>query len=149
MMINKKLNVKISNNYYACELLPPEAFELDEKAFFRLITPWLRIVPQRFREHIGKPVYVNNWWDGGGNKYGGWRPMDCVIGAKFSMHKFGVAFDPKVEGITPPEVLSWFKSHSTFFPEITTYERVLDTPTWNHFDGRFTGLPGLLEVPGK
>lgn len=148
-MINKALNVKISKNYWACELLPPEAFELDIKAFNRLITPFIRLVPQRFREQIGKPVMINNWWEGGQNKYGGYRTMDCAIGAKFSMHKFGVAFDPKIEGVTPQEVLEWFKKNAIAFPEITTYEKVSDTPTWNHFDGRFTGLDALLEVPGK
>ena len=46
----------------------------------------------KLRERYGR-IIMNDWWWGGNNQYRGWRPFDCLIGAKLSQHKFGRAGD--------------------------------------------------------
>lgn len=47
---------------------------------------------QALRSRYG-PVIVNNWHQGGDLQYCGYRPLNCKVGAKFSLHKWGLAFD--------------------------------------------------------
>ena len=103
--MTKKLDFKISDHFWAHEVLPPEASKLDIDEMIMCITPFLRIVPEKIRKMLGKPVIMNNWRSGGENKYRGWRPLYCTIGAPRSSHKFGVAIDIEVPGMTPGEVL--------------------------------------------
>ena len=147
--MDRSLNVKVSNNFYLAELLPPELFENPNILPGWYLTGFLAVIPQRMRNLLGKLIVINNWFDGGQYKNSGFRSPSCTEGAPLSMHRFGLAFDVKVVGMTSQEVFDWFKKNSKLMPEITTYERISDTPTWNHFDGRNTGLTTLLEVPGR
>lgn len=47
---------------------------------------------QGLRDLYGRMV-MNTWYWGGKSQYRGWRPMDCNVGARLSMHKFAIAFD--------------------------------------------------------
>jgi len=39
------------------------------------------------------PLVANDYIWGGDKQYRGWRPFECLIGKKFSQHKFGRAVD--------------------------------------------------------
>lgn len=138
-------DLKISKNFLASEVLPPEAFEAGMNTTY-LISPFLRIVPQRIRDLLGKPVILNTWNQGGVHKYRGWRPLNCKIGAKMSAHKFGMAIDIEVPGMSEKEILSWLMKNKDKFPEITRFESIVYTLGWNHFDCLYTGMSQLIEV---
>ena len=46
----------------------------------------------QLRERFGKAI-INNLPFGGHNKFRGFRPFDCEMGAELSQHKFGRAID--------------------------------------------------------
>ena len=77
------------------ELLPPEVFtELGARGLL-LFPPDLLRVADRLREVVGR-LQCNTWyWHRGvqTHYYRGFRPYDCKVGAKTSMHKMGLALD--------------------------------------------------------
>lgn len=95
--------------YFDLHELVPRAVYEDFKNRDRLNQlPWLFDARalwtlDRLRVRYGQ-AYVNNWFWGGQNQYGGWRPWDCGIGSEMSDHKFGRAFDPKFVEISAYEV---------------------------------------------
>lgn len=98
----------------------------DEKAIDTL--DWLR-------DNIGKPITVNNWAWGGEYQHRGYRWDDCTIGARFSAHKEGKAFDFSVKGMTDSEVKDWIEAHENELPHRIRIEEE-DTVAKVHFDTR-------------
>lgn len=92
------------------------------------------------REWGGK-AWINNWYWGGNNQWGGLRPLDCPKGALYSQHKFGRALDVKFAGKTAEEARHYIMSNRKRFPFITCIEK--DVP-WLHYDCR--NYDGLLIV---
>jgi hypothetical protein len=142
-------DVRISDNFWASEVLPSEAFSLDPISFNQMITPFLRIVPEQIRSIVGRPIIINNWKTGGQYRESGYRNPKTSTGAGKSYHKIGYAIDVKVPGMSTQEIYAYLYAQRERVPMITTYERLSDTPNWNHFDCRFTGLSDWMEVPGK
>jgi len=95
----------------------------------------------------GKDFYVNNWKDGGTINYCGYRPPDCLVGASKSQHKLTNAADIHSLDMKPDEVRQFIRDNFAELNDLglTTIEK--DTPTWTHFDTRWTMLETLLEVP--
>ena len=77
--------------------------DLGDKAII-LIDERIIQLAQFVRERFNKPVTINNWYYGGEYKYRGVRPHNCKVGAKYSQHKSGRAFDFTVEGISIKEL---------------------------------------------
>lgn len=98
----------------------------DEKAIITL--DWIR-------ENIGKPITVNDWAWGGLQQHRGYRWEDCHIGAAFSSHKEGKAFDFSVKGMTDNEVKDWLDEHERELPFKIRIEEE-DTNAKVHFDVR-------------
>jgi len=82
------------------ELVPGPEYERD---WLGLFDPRVLITLDRLHKKYDT-TYVNNWYWGGDNHFGGWRPGDCEIGAKFSQHKFGRAADPKFKNVAAEEI---------------------------------------------
>jgi uncharacterized protein YcbK (DUF882 family) len=110
---------------------------------------WLYLIDDRIlmsldaiREHYKRPVIVNNWHSGGTFTLRGLRPMNSVVGAKYSQHKFGRAADFDVLGIPAEQVRNDIRSG--LFPLITCIEKDVN---WVHVDVR--NCNRLLEVERK
>src|SRR4030067_808286 len=56
------------------------------------------------REYFGTPVTVNTWKNGGNFEFRGLRPISSTLGATYSQHRFGNAFDCDIKGKTAIEV---------------------------------------------
>jgi len=127
-----------------------ELYELFPKAFYEdnfsprnIPKLWgvfdyrLKYTMDRLRVRYG-PLVANDWYWGGVNQYRGWRPTDCIIGAKFSQHKYGRAVDLKtgrgskktVQEIRGDILKDPFNED---FKYITCLEMNI---TWLHFDIR-------------
>jgi hypothetical protein len=69
-----------------------------------LFNPDLLYSVDGVREFFNVPCYINNWYGGhGSDQYRGYRPADCLVGAKNSEHKKGNAADMTIEGIDAAE----------------------------------------------
>ncbi len=105
---------------------------------------------EAIRKRYGRMV-LNDWlWrklDPKANRYRGFRPFDCKIGATLSQHKFGRALDPIPSDVTAEELRQDVLNHPTRreFQYITCIEMNV---SWFHFDVRNwdVGKNGILKV---
>ena len=98
------------SRFYTCtkfelyELVDKDTLlELGERAWM-LFDPLLLSTMDRIRIRYDKPITVNNWHSMGPFNYRGFRPANCLEGAKLSAHRRGQAVDFDVQGMTAEEV---------------------------------------------
>jgi hypothetical protein len=120
------------------ELMPSAEYK---RYWLYLMDMRLLITLDAMRIYYGVPITVNDWYWGGQYSLSGLRPMDTDVGAKFSLHKFGLAFDAKVRGVDAEIVRNDIRAEK--FPLITCIEKDV---SWNHCDFRNTNR--LMEVTG-
>ena len=84
------------------------------------------------REKFGTLV-INDWYWGGENQYRGWRPMNILLGAELSQHKFGRAVDFTPQKVTVNEVREYIRANQDLYPLISAME---DEVNWCHVDTR-------------
>jgi len=128
----------MSKYFQIQELVPPGIYTLfGEKAWWFVSQAMVAVI-DALRDDLGQPIIVNDWSRGGSFQYSGYRPPECRIGAKYSMHRMGLAFDVKAKGKTPAEILAVIMANKQKYLDLglTTYEHLEDTPTWLHLDGR-------------
>jgi len=155
--------MKVSDNFDIREFVPLATYNRwREKSIWFIRPEIIRIAEaykvffKEFYQADGVLVTVNNYLFGGQLQYRGYRPPDCVIGARESQHRFGAGFDCDFTIIkngdrrTPSytEVQKIILGHSKQFMEmgVTTIENTQYTPTWLHTDIRYTGLDKILIV---
>lgn len=87
------------------------------------------------REYFGTPVTVNTWKNGGNFEFRGLRPISSTLGATYSQHRFGNAFDCDIKGKTAIEVRTEILNNKN--NELFKYINCLEANvTWVHFDCR-------------
>jgi hypothetical protein len=131
----------VSDNFYLDEFIPPDIYRARPDHGRSLLDPRVIWVAQWVRDTTGCPVYLNNWWHGGNLDERGLRSFKASTGAEFSQHKYGRAGDISVKGMSSREVFDMIQGHSAFFLKngwITTLENWKMTPTWTHYDCRWT-----------
>jgi hypothetical protein len=99
----------------------------------------------RLRKAVG-PITINNWHKGGHYHESGLRVPCTVTGAKFSMHRFGKAYDLKPKSITVMELYNHIMHYATLYPEIRRIENPEKTPSWLHVDSFNHPGDGILIV---
>lgn len=119
-----------------------ELHELVDRATFEQWGPrgWALFNPDALealdglRDFFNVPIVVNNWWNGDGqNQYRGYRPENCPIGAKFSEHKKGNAFDCTIKGFNA-DVARQIIVDNQDDPRLVKIQRLEDEVHWVHFD---------------
>ncbi len=85
--------MKVTKYFELEELVSKSTFEkYGEKAKEFLNPKALEIIDQ-VREILNVPLICNNWLWNGSRQNCGYRSADCTIGATYSQHKQGNAFD--------------------------------------------------------
>lgn len=94
------------------------------------------------------PLTVNDWSFGGDFQYSGYRPPDCSVGAHYSQHKFGRAFDVKSEQYTPDQIREGIMANQELWLDagLTTLESGKIATSWVHFDTRPTNMDEIMIV---
>ncbi len=108
--------------------------ELGEKAWM-LFHPYALMTLDKIRQYFDQPIIVNSWHSGGTWSQCGFRSYDSTVGARYSQHKFGNAFDLHFPHITADEVREEIlknKDHEAF-KFITCLETDI---SWVHWDCR-------------
>jgi hypothetical protein len=99
------------------------------------LNPHALMALDSLRDFFDAPITVNNWLWGGPFSYRGLRPLDCSVGADYSQHRFGNAFDCDVSGVTAEEarVLILGAKDDFGIQHINCIEADVN---WLHFDCR-------------
>jgi len=117
------------------ELVCPEIFEARGERAWELLDVYALVTLDQLRKRFGK-LTVNDYGWGGQFKYSGMRPFVGGVGAEYSMHRFGRAFDIKPKETTPQEVHAEILKTPDKFPHLRVLENIADTISWVHFDTR-------------
>lgn len=133
----KRDKMYIPEYFKLYELFPEDFYNANKHRgndLFWLIDDRVLWTLDQLRERYG-PVYINNWYWGGNNQYGCFRPFDCEIGAEWSQHKFGRAGDPKFKEVDAEEIRQDILSNpwDIEFEHIACLEMNI---SWLHFDVR-------------
>jgi hypothetical protein len=130
--------MKVSKYFNLEEMVPKAIFKQFGSQAAWFINPRLLDVLDALRQETGARIIVNNWSSGGTMELRGYRPPDCTLGAKYSMHKLGLAVD-----ISSPDISLECLRKELFFNQsryialgLTTLEDEKFTPTWIHLDCR-------------
>lgn len=134
----------IPSGFVIQELVPPEVFNLRGQNSVWCLCPVALRVLGALREDYG-PTTVNNWHTGGQRKYSGFRPSDCGVGATWSQHRYGRAFDclfsqSDVETVRQ-DVIAKARAGHGIYKHIGGIELGV---SWFHFDTRPAGTLMLL-----
>lgn len=126
------------------ELVHPEILTARGDRAWELLDPRAVQILDRLRERYG-PTVCNTWHQGGNASNRGLRPFDSSIGARWSQHKYGRAFDVHFKDISVQEVYADLLDTEGHLG-IRVLEDIKFTPTWLHFDMRWTGRDGVWIV---
>ena len=127
--------------YYKCqhfkieELVDRRTFEQWGEKAWMFFQPKALMSLDNIRVYFGKPVTVNNWCFGGMSENRGLRPPYSVIGADYSQHRYGNAFDIDIENVNAEDARQTIikLKDSSLFYHITALE--IEIP-YIHFDCR-------------
>jgi hypothetical protein len=144
-----QMNFKnIAPNFRIEEFVPQIVFEKWGERSIWFVDPSVIIIAQFIRRRFNKPVTLNNWHANGLLQNRGFRTAETHVGAAMSQHRFGRAADVSVTGINPHDLADDIRTNFAEYNAIglTTIEDPNHTPTWLHYDVRWTGLSKLLTV---
>jgi len=114
------------------ELVPQTVFENAPAAsLWKIFDPNLLWVIDWLRDTYGKMI-CNTWsWDGR-HQYRGYRPPDCKVGATWSMHRFGRAFDLIPLDTTVASIHADIRAN----PDHPVFNRIrrVENVNWLHID---------------
>lgn len=140
----------LDTSFIIQEFVPRKVYEYWGDRSLWFVNPKMILFCQWLKDQSGSIVTVNDWCFGGSYQYSGFRPFDCMIGARFSQHRLGNAIDIKVKGWEAEQVRDFIRRYFLYLNQefyLSTIEKA--TPTWVHVDFRYTGLRELLEVNYK
>ena len=151
-ILEESVNGYYRPKYYKLyELLPKDVYdELNDNGILEI--GWY-LFDSRFlwtidalREKWNTATYVNTWYIELKNifqeqyNYSGYRNFDCLIGAKWSQHKFGRAGDLKIPSLSIDNIINDMKNNpdDPAYKYITAVESKVKgkTPSWLHIDIR-------------
>lgn len=127
------------------ELVSPDIYKARGERAWELLDTEALITLDELREHFGA-ITVNDWHWAGQYRYSGLRPFRTRVGANYSQHKFGRAFDPKPHRVTVQEMYAQILQCPHRFPRLRVLENIDATPTWLHFDVRNHTRSGIWIV---
>lgn len=140
--------MKVNNHFSIEEFVPPQIWNKFKEKSIWFINPKVIEIATAYREFFNVPIIINNWYIGGNLMYRGYRPPRVNIGAEYSQHKLGNAFDCHSPELSPKDMHKAIVENYEHFKQfgLTTLEDINFTPTWVHSDCRPTNQDTLLIV---
>lgn len=150
--------ILVCNHFYLDELFPKSLCDSEGiNALVRIDQRMLKVI-DTFRDIIGRPVWINNWYHGGDIDEAGWRDPNTTTGAVRSAHKqiwkgsdgklYSLATDNHVSQMSGQQLYNVFVAHAKTFYDlgVRRIEHYSLTPGWLHMDMKDTGVNGIEVV---
>jgi len=132
--------------FHAWELVDRVTYQKFSGNSFFLFSAISLMMIDGIRDFLGVPVIINNWHEGGAYEFSGLRPISCKVGAEYSQHRLGQAFDLKP--LRMPIGDAFKKIMDNISDERLKYISVIEdityTPTWLHVDCR--NIPDRIRI---
>jgi hypothetical protein len=144
--------IKVLDNFHLDELVHPSILNQFGASSVRFLDRRALEGLQWLRNTLGHPLKVNDYFHGGAFQNSGLRPFNVKVGAQFSDHKFGRAWDVKCEHLTPDEIREHIIKHELFLTEANYITNIEEgTATWTHISNRLVNFPEepnkILQIP--
>ncbi len=127
------------------EIVPPDVFKRFGARAWMFFSPEALTMIDGLRTYFGRPVTVNTWHRGGNFSLRGFRPMNCSVGAEFSQHRLGRAFDCDIVGVSAQEARQEILTHQDD-PLLLPIRCIEDKVNWLHIDCRNIDRRRILVV---
>lgn len=116
------------------ELVPKDTYLKYGGNSFMFFNPNALRMIDDLREFLDVPLIINNWKEGGTYEFSGLRPKSCSVGAEYSQHRLGQAFDVKPLRMPIGDAFKRIIDNITDerLKYISTIEDIEFTPTWLH-----------------
>lgn len=95
------------------------------------------------RDFFDAPVTVNNYHAGGSFQFRGLRPRSCTVGAEYSQHRLGNAFDCDIAGVSADQARKIIMDHRND-PRFLFINCIEADVNWLHFDSR--NIPDRIRI---
>jgi len=126
------------------ELVCNHIYKKYGKTAWQFFDPRIIITIDWIREHIDRPIYINNYEWGGNQTQSGIRCNLCQLAkmwtnldkVRMSAHSTAQAFDFSVKGMTAEEVRNWLVRNQEDLPYPIRLEAGVN---WVHLDCRNAG----------
>lgn len=129
------------------EFVPKETWDMYGEKSYQFVSNFQINLAHLVLKISKKAVYINTWsYTNGGSNYRGYRPQNCTVGAKNSLHKSSDALDFNIEGYTTRDVHKLiFENHKAFWDiGVRRIEHASYSVTWTHADNKET--PGQTNI---
>lgn len=141
--------MKVSNNFIIQEFITKDIHELKYPSTWFIDDRIIKIA-QFMRDRFNSSMFINTWHTGSKKQYNyrGYRSFDCEVGANYSQHKFGRAFDHNFIEYSPIEIYKDIIENEQLYYDqgVRAIENIDLTPTWIHIDIRETKQDKILIV---
>ena len=125
------------------ELVDKHTFEKWGDNSWQFFNPDALRMIDGIREYFGKSIIINNWKWGGNLQLRGLRPCYVDIGAKYSLHRIGSAFDLTIKGMDAEDVRKEILENKGH--ELLKYVNCIEADvSWLHADNR--NIPDRIRV---
>ena len=126
------------NDFELYELVCPHVFHAYGEAAWTFFDSRLIITLAALRSRLNKPIWVNNWHEGGKLDQRGFRCNLCSLvkkakGIYVSAHMTGQAVDFDVQGMVAEEIRQYIIKNKTIWPYPIRLEAGV---SWCHLDTR-------------
>jgi hypothetical protein len=120
------------HHFRASELVDPTTYAMHGDSSLYIFDPRILQAADKIREFFDAPVTCNNWMSGGEYQFRGYRPPECLVGAKNSEHKHGRALDLSIKGVSAKMARLAIVQHSDIF--LPFIKRMESGVSWLHID---------------
>ena len=117
------------------ELVDPATYAIFDERAWMFFRPQALMALDGIREFFDAPVTVNNWQWGGPFRWRGLRLGSTIVGADYSQHKLGNAFDCDVREMTAEEVRQAILANKNDY-RLQNINCIETKVNWLHFDCR-------------
>lgn len=125
------------------ELVDKATFDRFGLQAFMFLNPLALQALDGIRDFFDAPVTVNNYHAGGSFQFRGLRPRSCGIGAEYSQHRLGNAFDCDIAGVSADEARKVIMECRND-PRLLFVNCIEADVNWLHFDCR--NIPDRIRI---
>lgn len=130
------------------EIVSERIYRIYGQYSWHFIDPQIKNALFKLRKRYDCPMFVNDWYWGGGNDSRGYRDPYDRDGALLSQHKLGKAFDISARDFSAEEIFEDIKNNQELMYSfgIRRMENVEFTPTWIHIDCKPTSIKNEIYI---
>lgn len=125
------------------ELVPEAVFKRFGLGSWQFLNPIALQGLDGIRDFFDRPITCNDWHRRGHYQFRGFRPRTCEVGAEFSQHRLGNAFDLDITSVPAEQARQQILAHPDD-PRLQLITCMEAGVNWLHVD--FRNIPDRIRI---